>query len=318
MPLDPQAKAFLDMMREVEMPALEDLSLEQIRTLPTPIAGEVEAVAKTENRTVPGIDGNEIPVRIYWPEGWSESSEPAPALVVFHGGGWVMGTLDLYDSLARSLSNAGSCVVVSVDYRMAPEHRFPAAAEDSHSAAVYVAENAESLGVDPARIFVGGDSAGGNLAVVVSLMARDRGSVKLAGQVLVYPIADCDFETASYVENAEGYFLTRASMKWFWDQYAPDPADRKHPYASPLKAESLAGLPPAWVMTAGFDPLRDEGEALATRLAADGVKTHLEKFDGQIHGFLRRTDLYDEAWRAIRLIGEFVSQTPSTDVAGSV
>ena len=318
MPLDPQAKAFLDMMREVEMPALEDLSLEQIRTLPTPIAGEVEAVAKTENRTVPGIDGNEIPVRIYWPEGWSESSEPAPALVVFHGGGWVMGTLDLYDSLARSLSNAGSCVVVSVDYRMAPEHRFPAAAEDSHSAAVYVAENAESLGVDPARIFVGGDSAGGNLAVVVSLMARDRGSVKLAGQVLVYPIADCDFETASYVENAEGYFLTRASMKWFWDQYAPDPADRKHPYASPLKAESLAGLPPAWVMTAGFDPLRDEGEALATRLAADGVKTHLEKFDGQIHGFLRRTDLYDEAWRAIRLIGEFVSQMPSTDVAGSV
>ena len=318
MPLDPQAKAFLDMMREVEMPALEDLSLEQIRTLPAPIAGEVETVAKTENRTVPGIDGNEIPVRIYWPEGWSESSEPAPALVVFHGGGWVMGTLDLYDSLARSLSNAGSCVVVSVDYRMAPEHRFPAAAEDSHSAAVYVAENAESLGVDPARIFVGGDSAGGNLAVVVSLMARDRGSVKLAGQVLVYPIADCDFETASYVENAEGYFLTRASMKWFWDQYAPDPADRKHPYASPLKAESLAGLPPAWVMTAGFDPLRDEGEALATRLAADGVKTHLEKFDGQIHGFLRRTDLYDEAWRAIRLIGEFVSQTPSTDVAGSV
>ena len=142
--------------------------------------------------------------------------------------------------------------------------------------------------------------------------------MKLAGQVLVYPIADCDFETASYVENAEGYFLTRASMKWFWDQYAPDPADRKHPYASPLKAESLAGLPPAWVMTGGFDPLRDEGEALATRLAADGVKTHLEKFDGQIHGFLRRTDLYDEAWRAIRLIGEFVSQTPSTDVAGSV
>jgi acetyl esterase len=306
MPLDPQAKEFLDKFYEVAMPALEDLSIEEIRTWPTPIAGEVEAVAKTADRTVPGVAGNKIPVRIYWPEGWCESSDPAPALVVFHGGGWVMGTLDLYDSLARSLSNAGSCVVVSVDYRMAPEHRFPAAAEDSHSAAVYVSENAESLGVDPTRIFVGGDSAGGNLAAVVSLMARDRGSVKLAGQVLVYPIVDCDFETASYQENAEGYFLTRASMKWFWDQYVPDPKDREHPYASPLKAESLAGLPPAWVMTAGFDPLRDEGEALAARLEAEGVRTHLEKFEGQIHGFLRRTDLYDEAWRAIRLIGEFV------------
>lgn len=311
MPLDPQAKAFLDQFNEAALPALEDLPVEEIRTWPTPIADELEAVAKTEDRIVPGIDGNEIPVRIYWPVGWSESSEPAPALVLFHGGGWVMGTLDLYDSLACSLANAGSCVVVSVDYRMAPEHRFPAAAEDSHSAAVYVSENAESLGVDPARIFVGGDSAGGNLAAVVSLMARDGSSVKLAGQVLVYPIADCDFETASYQENAEGFFLTRASMKWFWDQYVPDPAGREHPYASPLKAESLAGLPPAWVMTAGFDPLRDEGEALAARLEKDGVKTHLEKFDGQIHGFLRRTDLYDEARRAIRLIGEFVTQPPA-------
>ena len=311
MPLDPQAKAFLDTFNQAALPPLEDLPVEQIRSWPTPIAGDVEAVAKTEDRTVPGIDGNQIPVRIYWPEGWSESSEPASALVVFHGGGWVMGTLDLYDSLARSLSNAGSCVVVSVDYRMAPENRFPAAAEDSHSAAVYVSENAESLGIDRARIFVGGDSAGGTLAAVVSLMARDRSSVKLAGQVLVYPIADCDFETASYTENAEGYFLTRASMKWFWDQYVPDAAERQHPYASPLKADSLAGLPPAWVMTAGFDPLRDEGEAFAARLEKDGVRTHLEKFDGQIHGFLRRTDLYDEAWRAIRLIGEFVSQTPA-------
>lgn len=310
MPLDPQAKAFLDKMKDVDMPALEDLTLEQIRTLPTPITGDVEVVARTRNSTVPGIDGNEIPIRIYWPEGWTESAPPAPAFVVFHGGGWVMGTLDLYDSLARSLSNAGSCVVVSVDYRMAPEHRFPAAAEDCHSVTVFVHENSTALGADPNRIFVGGDSAGGNLAAAVSLMARDRGSVTLAGQVLVYPIADCDFETASYIENAEGFFLTRASMKWFWDQYAPDLSERQNPIASPLRAVSLAGLPPAWVMTAGYDPLRDEGEALASRLAADGVPTHLEKFDGQIHGFLRRTDLYDEAWRAIRLIGEFISRTP--------
>lgn len=305
MPLDPQAKAFLDKLNDLRMPALENLSLEQIRTLPAPIAGPVEEVTKSEDRTIPGVDGHEIPVRIYWPNGWNGG--PAPGLVVFHGGGWVMGTLDLYDSLARSLSNAASCVVVSVDYRMAPEHRFPAAAEDCHSAAVWVNRHAAELGVDPQRVVVGGDSAGGNLAAVVSLMARDRGTVSLAGQVLVYPIADCDFETASYRDNAEGYFLTRASMMWFWDQYVPDPPDRNHPYASPLRAESLAGLPPAWVMTAGFDPLRDEGEALAARLEADGVPVHLEKFDGQIHGFLRRTDLYDEAWRAIRLIGDFVS-----------
>ena len=310
MPLDPQAKAFLDKLNEMEMPALEDLSLKQIRNLPQPIAGEVEAVAKTADRTVPGVDGNEIPIRIYWPDGWSESAEPTPGFVVFHGGGWVMGTLDLYDSLARQFANAGKCVVISVDYRMAPEHRYPAAAEDCHSVTEFVSQNAGSLGIDPKRIFVGGDSAGGNLAAVVSLMARDRSSVQIAGQVLVYPISDCDFETASYHENSDGYFLTRASMIWFWDQYAPEKADREHPYASPLRAESLAGLPPAWVMTAGYDPLRDEGEALAAKLEADGVATHLEKFESQIHGFLRRTDLYDESWRAICLIGEFVSSTP--------
>ena len=309
MPLDPQAKAFLGKLNEMEMPALKDLSLEQIRKLPAPISGEVEAVAKTENRTVPGVDGNEISIRIYWPDGWSESSEPAPGFVVFHGGGWVMGTLDLYDSLARQFANAGDCVVISVDYRMAPENRYPAAAEDCHSVTEFVSQNAPSLGIDPKRIFVGGDSAGGNLAAVVALMARDRSSVQIAGQVLVYPISDCDFDTASYRENSEGFFLTRASMIWFWDQYAPEKADREHPYASPLKAKSLAGLPPAWVMTAGYDPLRDEGEALAAKLQADGVPTHLEKFESQIHGFLRRTDLYDESWRAIRLIGEFVSST---------
>lgn len=307
MPLDPQAEDFLRKFNEMDIPALENLSLEQIRTLPTPIAGDVEDVAKVEDRVVVGVDGNEIPIRIYWPEGWSDLSEPLPGFVLIHGGGWVMGTLDLYDSLGRSIANAGNCVVASVDYRLAPEHRFPAAAEDSHSATAFVCANAESLGIDPARVIVGGDSAGGNLAVVVCLIARDRQSCNLAGQVLVYPIADCDFETPSYVDNSDGYFLTRASMQWFWDQYASN-EERKHPYASPLKADSLENLPPAWVMTAHFDPLRDEGEKLAERLAADGVATHLERFEGQIHGFLRRTDLYDEASRAIGLIGQFIQQ----------
>jgi len=312
MPLDPQARDFLDRLNQANPPALTDLSLRQIRNLPAVVPGEPEAVAKTSDRTVPGGDGHRIPVRIYWPAGWSESSAPAPGLIVYHGGGWVMGTLNLYDSLARSLANAGSCIVISVDYRLAPEHRFPVAAEDSHAAAVDVSQNAEALGIDPRRLFVCGDSAGGNLAVVVSLMARDRGSVSLAGQILVYPIADCDFETPSYHENADGYFLTRSSMQWFWDQYAPAAADRNHAYASPLQAGSLAGLPPAWVMTAGYDPLRDEGQALAARLQAEGVPTHLEQFQGQIHGFLRRTDLYDDANRAVQLIGQFISGLPGT------
>jgi len=311
MSLDPQAKDFLDRLNQANLPDLADLSLRQIRNLPAIVPGEPETVAKTSDSTVPGSEGNRIPVRIYWPDGWSESSDPAPGLILYHGGGWVMGTLNLYDSLARSLANAGSCIVVSVDYRLAPEHRFPAAAEDSHSAAVDISRNAEALGIDPQRLYVCGDSAGGNLAVVVSLMARDRRSVRIAGQILVYPIADCDFETQSYHENAEGYFLTRAAMQYFWDQYAPAATDRAHPYASPLKADSLAGLPPAWVMTAGYDPLRDEGEALAARLQKDGVTTHLEQFQGQIHGFLRRTDLYDEAGRAIRLIGQFISGLPA-------
>ncbi|MFP6764837.1 MAG: alpha/beta hydrolase [Planctomycetaceae bacterium] len=311
MPLDPQAQDFLDRLKRVNAPALTDLTLRQIRNLPMAVSGNPEPVAKVSDSTVPGSDGNQIPVRIYWPAGWSESSAPASALILYHGGGWVMGTLDLYDSLARSLANSGSCVVVSVDYRLAPEHRFPAAAEDSHSVTVYVGQHAEALGIDRERLFVCGDSAGGNLAVVVALMARDRGSVRIAGQVLVYPIADCDFETQSYRASAEGYFLTRSAMQWFWDQYAPDADARNHAYASPLKAESLADLPPAWVMTAGFDPLRDEGEALATRLQTAGVSTHLEQFPGQIHGFLRRTDLYDDARHAIQLIGKFVSGTPA-------
>ncbi len=309
MALNPQAREFLDKLDEAGFPRLEDLTLDQIRALSVPIAGRPEPVARVEDQTAGGVDGHEIPVRLYWPNGWTESTAPLPALVMLHGGGWVMGTLDLYDSLARSLANAGTCVVVSVDYRLAPEHRFPAAAEDSHSATVWVTEQARSLGIDGQRLLVGGDSAGGNLAAAVAIMARDRDSVKLAGQVLVYPIADCEFDNDSYRENAEGYFLTRASMQWFWDQYAPDENDRHNPLASPLRADSLAGLPPAWVMTAGYDPLRDEGEALAARLTADGVPTHLEKFDGQIHGFLRRTDLYDDAWKAIRQIGRFVAST---------
>jgi acetyl esterase len=209
-----------------------------------------------------------------------------PVLVYLHGGGWVIGTLDSYDATCRELAQGAGCVVVSVDYRLAPEHRYPAAPEDCYAAVQWVAANAASLGADAKRLAVGGDSAGGNLSAVVSQMARDRGGPAIRFQLLIYPVTDADFTRRSYVDNAEGYLLTTASMRWFWDHYVPEQAKRAEPYASPLRAADLSGLPPAWVCTAEFDPLRDEGEAYAKRLQQAGVSTTLTRFDGLIHGFV--------------------------------
>ena len=266
------------------------------------LAGEPESIARIENRTVPGPAG-QIPVRIYTPVG----TAPFPVLVYFHGGGWVIGNLDTHDGICRSLANRVGCLVVSVDYRLAPEHRFPAAPEDCYAATRWLAEHAGSLGGDKGRIAVGGDSAGGNLAAVVALMARDRGGPKLAFQLLVYPATDTDFETRSYRENSEGYFLTRADMVWFWNHYAPRDEDRRNPYAAPLRAASLRGLPPALVITAEFDPLCDDGNAYAARLREDGVPVRLSQQDGLIHGFFqmgavidRGRASVDEASRALK------------------
>jgi acetyl esterase len=197
--------------------------------------------------------------------------------------------------------------VASVDYRLAPDTRFPGAVEDCFAATRWVVENAAALGADPRRVAVAGDSAGGNLAAVVAQIARDRGTPPLRFQLLVYPVADADFERASYRANADGYFLTRAAMQWFWDQYVPDAAERAHPYASPLRARSLAGLPPALVISAEFDPLRDEGEAYAEALRRAGVPVQCSRYDGQIHGFFgmgyaieRARDAVDEAANALR------------------
>ena len=261
-----------------------------------------ESIARIENRTVPGPAG-QIPVRIYTPVG----TAPFPVLVYFHGGGWVIGNLDTHDGICRSLANRVGCLVVSVDYRLAPEHPFPAAPEDCYAATRWLAEHAGSLGGDKGRIAVGGDSAGGNLAAVVALMARDRGGPKLAFQLLVYPATDTDFETRSYRENSEGYFLTRADMVWFWNHYAPRDEDRRNPYAAPLRAASLRGLPPALVITAEFDPLCDDGNAYAARLREDGVPVRLSQQDGLIHGFFqmgavidRGRASVDEASRALK------------------
>ena len=305
MPLDPQAKAVLDQFASMGGPQFHEMSVAQARELilgMVALAGEPESVARVENRTVPGSAG-QIPVRIYTPVG----TAPFPVLVYFHGGGWVIGNLDTHDGICRSLANRVGCLVVSVDYRLAPEHTFPAAPEDCYAATRWLAEHAGSLGGDKGRIAVGGDSAGGNLAAVVALMARDRGGPKLAFQLLVYPATDTDFETRSYRENSEGYFLTRADMVWFWNHYAPRDEDRRNPYAAPLRAASLRGLPPALVISAEFDPLCDDGDAYAARLREDGVPVRLSQQDGLIHGFFqmgavidRGRASVDEASRALK------------------
>jgi acetyl esterase len=292
MPLDPQAQALLDQMAAAGQPPLHELPVEDARTgfvAMIELAGEPAPVARVEDRTIPGPAGA-IPVRIYTPEG----AGPFPVLVFYHGGGWVIGNLDGADRPCRSLCAGSGCVVVSVDYRLAPEHRFPAAADDAYAAAQWVSAHAAEIGADPVRLAVGGDSAGGNLTAVVALMARDNGGPAIAFQLLIYPVTGCDLDTGSYRDNAEGYLLTRAAMEWFWGHYVPAEAARRHPYAAPLCAEDLSGLPPAFVVTAEYDPLRDEGEAYAERLRQAGVPVTLKRYAGMIHGFFQLAGVLDQ------------------------
>jgi acetyl esterase len=298
MPLDPKVRLFLDQLAAAGMPALSALGVEGARAAIDAMAstaGSVEDVAAVRDLRIPGPAG-EIAIRIYTPTG---GTAPRPALVYYHGGGWVIGSLASHDGICRALANAVPAIVVAVDYRLAPEHPFPAAAEDAHAAARWVAEHAAEIGADPRRIAVGGDSAGGNLAAVTALMARDRGGPALAFQLLVYPVTDTAMDTASYRENADGYFLTRADMTWFFDHYLPRAADRVHPYAAPLLAPDLRGLPPAAVITAEFDPLRDEGEAYATRLRAAGVAVTRTRYAGMIHGFFGLSAMFEQASAAL-------------------
>jgi acetyl esterase/lipase len=299
MPLEPQTKALIDAMQSGGMVLeFEKMSPEQARQAMEQMAaatrGPGDPVAKVEDRTIPG-PGGEIPVRIYAPEG----SSPMPVLVFFHGGGWVIGNIESHDALCRTLTNAAGCVTVSVDYRLAPEAKFPAAAEDCYAATLWVAENAAAMGWDPKRIAVGGDSAGGNLAAVVPLMARDRGRPSIAFQLLMYPVTDGSLATGSMRELAEGYFLTHAAMVWFWNHYARDESDYHHPYAAPINAADVRGLPPALVITAEFDPLRDEGEAYASRMLAAGVPVTCSRYDGTIHGFVSMAANLDLGKKAI-------------------
>jgi acetyl esterase len=297
MPLDPQAQRVIEAMAALNLKPVEESTpaeaRESIRTRTAGLGPFPEVAAVTDHR-VP-VAGGEITVRAYSPGG----PGPHPALVYYHGGGWVIGDLYTHDGLCRSLSAAAGCAVLSVDYRLAPEAKYPVPVEDSYAALLWIVANAGRLGIDRRRIAVGGDSAGGNLATVMALLARDRRGPALALQVLIYPVTDHDLDTVSYRENATGYVLTRDAMRWFWDHYLAHEAQRREPYASPLRAPSLAGLPPALVITAEYDPLRDEGEAYAARLRDAGVPVTLTRYPGMFHGFVRLTKFLDQARTAV-------------------
>jgi acetyl esterase len=308
MPLDPQVQAFLDLLSAAGGAPPHELPLDEARRqmeASVMALGPPPEIASVEDRRIPGPEG-EIPIRIFR----NNPTGPAPGVVYFHGGGWVLGSINTHDKLCRELAKEAGAVVVSVDYRRAPEHMYPAAAEDAYAATCWVAEHAKELGMDPDRLSVAGDSAGGNLAAAACLMIRDRGGRPPSLQVLVYPITDFNLDTPSYLENAEGYYLTRDSMAWFWRQYLSDPADGEKPYASPLRAADLSSLPPALVLTARYDPLRDEGRAYAERLSQAGVAVDLVEYDGLIHGFLRRTDAFDKAKDALRRIAKAIKTSP--------
>lgn len=305
-------QAVLSELEEQGIPRLSSLSVEGARQLLEDLFAppdEPEPVGAVRNFTVDGPAGG-IPIRIYTPDG----SAPFPVLVFFHGGGWVLGSLDTHDATCRAVTNAAECVVVSVDYRLAPEHPFPAAVEDCYDVTKWVVENPEAVHGDPDRIAIGGDSAGGNLAAAVAQVARDHDGPALAHQVLIYPATDHSFDTASYDENAEGYFLTKADMEWFWDHYLESALNGQNPYASPLQARDLSGLPSATVLTCGFDPLRDEGATYADRLEKAGVRVTHRNYDDMIHGFasmLVEPNL-DQARNAIADIGRDLQETLGT------
>lgn len=287
MSLDPELLPILSLLEEVGMPDPAVTTPEQFRAAMAPIAVEQPTPV---GEIIDTVAAGNIPVRVYRPAG----EGPFPLLVFYHGGGFVLCDLDSHDELCRQLCAGAKVLVVSVEYRLAPEAPFPAPLEDCYAATCWAVENAATYQGLAAQLVVAGDSAGGNLAAAVALMARDRGTPTITRQLLIYPVTDCNFETDSYRDNAEGYYLTRAMMQWFWGHYLEHPEQAKDPLASPLRA-SLEGLPPAAVITAGYDPLRDEGMAYARALEAAGVDVELRSFPGMIHGFVTMPGLTQAA-----------------------
>jgi acetyl esterase/lipase len=289
MPLDPQAQAYLDQMKQmnIDYGTLTPAYGRQMISGMLAARPAGEPVAHVEDRTIHG-PALQIPIRIYTPEG----SGPLPVLVYLHTGAWILGGLDLQDPLCRRITNLAGCIVVAVDYRLAPEYPFPAAVEDSFAATQWVVAHATEFGGDPARIAIGGDSAGGNMATVVALMARDQGGPNLVFQLMLFPATDFRLNTPSLEEFAEDYnSVSKGEMIWIIKHYLPNAADITHPLASPLLAPDLSGLPPAFIMTAEYDGLRDDGELYGKRLQEVGVPVRVSRYDGMIHDFL---DLFED------------------------
>ena len=306
MAVDPQVRELLDGLdaaggpRYIEMSAVDGrewfANLRRPSELP---------IGHVEDRTIPGPAGK-LPVRLYTPVG--ATADVLPALVFFHGGGWVIGDLESHDPVCRALANASGCKVIAVDYRLAPEHPWPAAPDDCFAAVKWVVEHAESIGVEGQRIAVGGDSAGGNLAAAVTLRARAAHAPHISFQLLIYPALDAGMGSASTQENAEGYFLEKAGMGWFYGHYIPAGTDVRIPDISPLYAGDLAGLPDAHVVTAGYDPLRDEGHDYAGKLKAAGVAVSYANYPGVVHGFFGFQATVDVAREAIQIAGSALAE----------
>lgn len=306
MPVDPQVRDILQALAAIGGPRFTELSAVQARQWFDQFRRPLDVpIGQVEDRTMSG-PGCDIPLRLYTPV--DAAPGPLPVLVYFHGGGWVVGSLDSHDPVCRSLANASGCKVISVDYRLAPEYPWPAAPDDCFAAVQWVIANGASIGVDAGRLALGGDSAGGNLTAAVTLRARDAGEPRIAFQLLIYPALDASMGLPSIEENATGYFLEKAAMEWFYGHYLGADADVMHPDISPLHAADLSGLPPAYVVTAEYDPLRDEGRAYADRLKAAGVPVDHENYATMIHGFFGFQASVEVSRQAVRKAGEVLAR----------
>ncbi|TWT94590.1 alpha/beta hydrolase [Stieleria varia] len=301
MTLHPQSQAYVDLLRANPRPGWETMSVSDARLIFetfSAFAGRVESLNRVEDRMI-----EDVPVRIY--SDCSNCNELKPVVVYFHGGGWVLGSIDSHDALCRRIAKHSGCIVVSVDYVLAPERPYPGPLGDCADVTRWIATHGAEIGADQNRVAVAGDSAGGNLATAVTMALADEPfSIRL--QVLIYPVTAADFSTESYRQFSEGFGLTRANMQWFWQQHVGNPSGKLSPLAAPLHSRSLSGLPAAYVITAEYDVLRDEGEAYASRLAADGVRTTWRRVDGVLHGFMHFAGVFDLGEQAALEIAEFL------------
>ena len=299
MPLHPQARSFLDLVAKKNAPPWESLAPSVSRSMfngLTEFFGQGPELNDISDKVI----ADKVPVRIYRPD-----SKPClPAIMYFHGGGWVLGNIETHDAMCRHLAKDSGSMVISVNYRLAPEHPFPAAFDDCYEATRYVSHHAAELGVDPTHIAVAGDSAGGNLAAAVTLKAREEGTPNIHSQWLIYPVLEANFDTVSYKEFAIDHGLTRRTMQFFWDQYSKKKTDRSTAYAAPLKADHLRDLPFTQIITAEYDVLRDEGEQFARLLKKAGVEVELIQYDGMLHGFMHFAAAFDEGKRALAELGK--------------